>query len=106
MKRQLAWRLTLQLKSPWHRGWHHRQRGPLKVAQGVKHDRQSQRWPAAHPVAVPARFSDVDIDEVDWVNDEMLVFSIQDNQRGGADQRYWPGLFLCTATAKVRSDSW
>ncbi len=45
------------------------------------------------PVAVPARFSDADIDSVNWVNDEMLVFSIQDNQRGGADQHYWPGLF-------------
>ncbi len=44
-------------------------------------------------LGVAARFSDADIDEVHWVNDESLVFSVQDNLSGGADQRFWPGLF-------------
>ena len=45
------------------------------------------------PHALAARFADADIGDVRWVNDETLVFSIQDNERGGADQRFWPGLF-------------
>ena len=45
------------------------------------------------PLALAARFSDADIDRVEWVNDEMLVFSIRDNQLGGGDQRFWPGLY-------------
>jgi dienelactone hydrolase len=40
-----------------------------------------------------ARFSEVDIDEVHWVGDERLVFTIEDRQRGGGDQRWWPGLW-------------
>jgi dipeptidyl aminopeptidase/acylaminoacyl peptidase len=46
--------------------------------------------------AVAARFSDVDITEPAWVNDETLVFSTQDRARGGANQRYWPGLFAAS----------
>lgn len=45
------------------------------------------------PSAVVARFSDADIGGVTWVNDEWLVFSVQDNRRGGADQPFWPGLY-------------
>ena len=45
------------------------------------------------PLAVAVRFTDADVGEVYWVNDETLVFSLQDNQRGGADQRFWPGLY-------------
>ena len=45
------------------------------------------------PLGVAARFGDADIGDVYWVNDETLVFTIQDNTRGGADQRFWPGLF-------------
>jgi hypothetical protein len=49
-----------------------------------------QKW-ALHKVV--ARFSDVDIDDPEWVNDDTLLFSIADNTRGGSDQRWWPGLF-------------
>lgn len=45
------------------------------------------------PLGVAVRFADADVGDLRWVNDEMLVFEIQDNQRGGADQRFWPGLF-------------
>ncbi len=48
------------------------------------------------PVAMAARFADADIADVYWVNDETLVFSQQDNHRGGADQRFWPGLFAAS----------
>jgi acetyl esterase/lipase len=47
-----------------------------------------------------ARFSDSDIGSVYWVNDETLVFDIQDNQRGGADQVYWPGLYSVNKDGK------
>ncbi|WP_418320825.1 alpha/beta hydrolase family protein [Piscinibacter sakaiensis] len=45
------------------------------------------------PPVVPARFADADIGDVRWVNDEMLVFDIDDRNRGGGDQRWWPGLY-------------
>lgn len=45
------------------------------------------------PLALAARFTDADIDNVNWVNDETLIFSIRDDQRGGGDQRFWPGLY-------------
>ena len=45
------------------------------------------------PSALAARFSDADIGGVTWVNDEWLVFNVQDNRRGGADQPFWPGLY-------------
>ena len=45
------------------------------------------------PLAMAAQFSDADIGDAYWVNDETLVFNVQDHRRGGADQRFWPGLF-------------
>ena len=42
---------------------------------------------------VAALFVDADVDDAGWVNDEQLIFSIGDRQRGGGDQRWWPGLF-------------
>lgn len=49
-----------------------------------------QAW---KPHAVVARYGDADIDEFEWVGDERLVYTIADQQAGGADQRWWPGLF-------------
>ena len=40
-----------------------------------------------------ARFSDADIHDFHWVNDDRLVFNLVDLQRGGGDQRTAPGLF-------------
>jgi acetyl esterase/lipase len=40
-----------------------------------------------------ARFTDVDITDPAWVNDETLVFSTEDRTRGGSNQSYAPGLF-------------
>ncbi len=45
------------------------------------------------PAGVAARFSDADIGEFHWVNDDRLVLSIEDRNRGGGDQRWWPGLW-------------
>jgi dipeptidyl aminopeptidase/acylaminoacyl peptidase len=45
------------------------------------------------PVSKAAEFSDADIGDFYWVNDERLVFDIRDRLLGGGDQRYWPGLF-------------
>ncbi len=45
------------------------------------------------PHARVATFTDADVAEVHWVNDEMLVFTLQDNQSGGADQGIGPGLY-------------
>lgn len=50
------------------------------------------------PVAQAAHFSDADIDDFFWVNDERLVFDLADRLSGGGDQRFWPGLFSVART--------
>ena len=44
-------------------------------------------------LGVPAAYADADIGRFGWVDDERLVYDITDNQLGGGDQRWWPGLF-------------
>jgi dienelactone hydrolase len=46
------------------------------------------------PLAVAARFSDADVAEFEWVDDDRLVLNISDRTRGGGDQRWWPGLWV------------
>jgi dipeptidyl aminopeptidase/acylaminoacyl peptidase len=43
--------------------------------------------------ALAARFVNADISDAYWVNDESLIFSIEDRTRGGSNQRFWPGLY-------------
>jgi dipeptidyl aminopeptidase/acylaminoacyl peptidase len=43
--------------------------------------------------AVVAAFSDADVADFHWVNDERLVFDVRDRLRGGGDQRFGAGLF-------------
>jgi len=45
------------------------------------------------PVAAPANYADADVDDFYWVNDDRLVYDLTDRQRGGGDQRWWPGLY-------------
>jgi dienelactone hydrolase len=44
-------------------------------------------------LGLAAQLSDADVAGFDWVNDDRLVFSVTDRQRGGGNQRFWPGLF-------------
>ena len=44
-------------------------------------------------LGVPAAYANADIGSFAWVDDERLVFDIRDNQLGGGEQRWWPGLF-------------
>jgi dienelactone hydrolase len=45
-------------------------------------------------LAVAARFNDADIERFEWLDDDRLVFDVSDRQRGGGDQRWWPGLWV------------
>ena len=45
------------------------------------------------PMSAPANYSDGDVDDFFWVNDDRLVYDLTDRQRGGGDQRWWPGLY-------------
>jgi dienelactone hydrolase len=45
------------------------------------------------PVTSLARFSDVDVSDIRWVNEDWLVHSIADRTLGGGDQTWYPGLF-------------
>jgi dipeptidyl aminopeptidase/acylaminoacyl peptidase len=47
----------------------------------------------AQPLAAVANYSDADVDDFYWVNDEQLVYDLTDRQTGGGVQRWWPGLY-------------
>nr|WP_314629889.1 alpha/beta fold hydrolase [uncultured Janthinobacterium sp.] len=44
-------------------------------------------------IKVVAQFSDVDVGDVEWVNDERLILNTRDRQTAPGDLRYGPGLF-------------
>ncbi|KAB8062809.1 alpha/beta hydrolase family protein [Janthinobacterium violaceinigrum] len=44
-------------------------------------------------IKVVAQFSDVDVGDVEWVNDERLILNTRDLQTAPGDLRYGPGLF-------------
>ena len=46
------------------------------------------------PPTIAARFDNADVESPQWVSDERVVFSVIDLQSGGADQRFWSGLFV------------
>ncbi len=52
------------------------------------------------PHAQAASFADADIGNAYWVNDETLVFDLRDDQRGGADQTFLPGLYSVNKDGK------
>ena len=47
----------------------------------------------ATPGKVINRFSDMDVGDFHWVNDDRLVFDVIDRTEGSGDRRYGPGLF-------------
>ena len=49
-----------------------------------------------------ARYSDADVAEFRWVNDNRLVVSLTDLQTGGGDQQFWPGLFSVSRDGSER----
>lgn len=49
-----------------------------------------QEWKLQGIVAI---YRDSDVGQFGWVDDQRLVFDLQDNQRGAGEQRWWPGLF-------------
>ncbi len=49
-----------------------------------------QTWQA---VSMLVRYADADVGDFAWVGDEHIVYDIEDRERGGGDQRWWPGLF-------------
>ncbi len=50
--------------------------------------------------AIAAQFTDGDVSDPIWVDDDTLVFEIADRTRGGGDQRWWPGLFSVSRDGK------
>ena len=44
-------------------------------------------------VTQAARYNDADVSGFQWVSDERLVYSLTDDERGGGDQWFNPGLF-------------
>ena len=44
-------------------------------------------------IKVVAQFSDVDVGDVEWVNEERLILNTRDRQTAPGEQRFGPGLF-------------
>ena len=44
-------------------------------------------------IKVVAQFSDVDVGDVEWVNEERLILNTRDRQTAPGDLRFGPGLF-------------
>jgi dipeptidyl aminopeptidase/acylaminoacyl peptidase len=44
-------------------------------------------------IKVVAQFSDVDVGDIEWVNEERLILNTRDRQTAPGDLRYGPGLF-------------
>jgi len=67
----------------------------LAVRVGAKdqRDRLAVVTLADSKVQVVGNFSDADIGQFDWVNDERLVFTATDRSVGVGDMRYAPGLY-------------
>ncbi|HEX8611012.1 MAG TPA: alpha/beta fold hydrolase [Telluria sp.] len=65
----------------------------------VRYNRDNQRDRllvidlATQAVKVVANFSDRDVDNFQWVNNERLVLDTTDKTIGPGDTRYWPGLY-------------
>jgi dipeptidyl aminopeptidase/acylaminoacyl peptidase len=53
-----------------------------------------------HAGQLVARFDDADIGYFQWVNDERLVFTAGDKQRGQRDQEFAPGLYAINRDGK------
>ncbi len=51
-------------------------------------------------VEVVARFADVDVDHVQWVNEERLLFDTTDKRVGVGERRWAPGLFAVDRDGK------
>ena len=48
-------------------------------------------------IKVAVNYSDADVRDFDWVNDQRLVYTVIDLQRGSGDQDFAPGLFAVNA---------
>jgi dipeptidyl aminopeptidase/acylaminoacyl peptidase len=44
--------------------------------------------------AQPALYADADIGEFHWLDDDRIVYTLTNRQRGSGEQRFWPGLFV------------
>ncbi|KQQ47773.1 dipeptidyl aminopeptidase [Duganella sp. Leaf126] len=73
----------------------------LAVRMGAKdqRDRLAVVTLADNSVKVVASFSDADIGNFQWVNDERLVFTATDRTVGQGDARYAPGLYAINRDA-------
>jgi dipeptidyl aminopeptidase/acylaminoacyl peptidase len=64
-----------------------------KVAAQGQRDRLAVVDLSNNSVQIAANFSDADIGQFTWVNDQRLAFTASDRNVGQGDQRYAPGLY-------------
>jgi len=65
----------------------------VRVGAKDKRDRLAVVTLADSTVQVVGNFSDADIGQFDWVNDDRLVFTATDRSVGVGDMRYAPGMY-------------
>ena len=65
----------------------------VRFSKDNKRDRLIVIDLATNAIKVVAQFSDRDVNQFEWVNNERLVFDSTDKTIGPGDAVYWPGLF-------------
>ncbi|MGK5078637.1 alpha/beta hydrolase family protein [Janthinobacterium sp. HLX7-2] len=65
----------------------------VKVAGANKRERLAVVNLLDNSIKIVAQFSDVDVGDIEWVNEERLILNTRDRQTAPGDLRYGPGLF-------------
>ncbi|MYM41955.1 alpha/beta hydrolase family protein [Duganella qianjiadongensis] len=65
----------------------------VKIGASGKRERLAVLELATEKITVVGNFTDADIGDFQWVNDQRLAFTAADREAAQGNQRYWPGLY-------------
>lgn len=65
----------------------------VKIGASGKRERLAVLELESKKITVVGNFTDADVGDFQWVNDERLVFTAADREAAQGNQRYWPGLY-------------
>ncbi|MYN43659.1 prolyl oligopeptidase family serine peptidase [Pseudoduganella sp. FT93W] len=65
----------------------------VKIGASGKRERLAVLELETQKITVVGNFSDADVGDFQWVNDQRLAFTAADREAAQGNQRYWPGLY-------------
>ncbi len=65
----------------------------VKIGASGKRERLAVLELETRKITVVGNFTDADVGDFQWVNDERLAFTAADREAAQGNQRYWPGLY-------------